>query len=112
MPRRSKRAGRQQFSKPVKIEVGILTADPKVEIKDGLQAHFGEDSVSISLRYYQSRCECFSDWEKPELKKFSATIKKISGYTADVLKKTDSLCGPQRLSRNACVIGVGWPGEV
>lgn len=59
---------------------------------DELTQHFQQDSVSISLKYYQKSCECFSKWARPELKKFASTVEKIRGYEPDQLKAAKSLC--------------------
>jgi hypothetical protein len=90
MGKKSARNGRNTFS-PVRIESGALPSTPRIQAPD-IGRHFHQGRVSISLRYYQSSCECFSDWEKAELKKFTNTIKKISGYSSDLLQKTLSLC--------------------
>ena len=50
------------------------------------------DKVSVSLRYYQSKCECFSDWKQLELKSFSQTIEKMKGYTTIMLCAKNNLC--------------------
>ena len=99
MPKRSRRHGQQKSSK-VEIKTGVVPGAPIVDLSK-VQTHLNGESVSISLRYFQSSCECFSDWEKHELKKFSATIKKIRGYNAELLKRTLNLCD----------IHKGKPGE-
>ena len=50
------------------------------------------DKVSVSLRYYQRSCECFSHWTAQELKAFSLMIEKILGYTAAALLGKKNLC--------------------
>lgn len=50
--------------------------------------HFDDKNVSVSLKYYKNRCECFSKWKPKELKKFSGTLEKINGYTVDQLKNS------------------------
>jgi hypothetical protein len=79
-------------------------APPEPRISDDdLAGHFVKESVSISLKYYLSSCECFSDWQARELKKFTGTIEKISGYDVDQLQRTKSLCdshkGPPSYAR-------------
>ena len=37
--------------------------------------------ISIDLKYYHSKSECFSDWQKDELKKFSRFLNKVQGMT-------------------------------
>lgn len=69
--------------------------DPVVS-PDDLEKHFTLESVSISLKYYSRSCECFSDWDSRDLKKFSATLEKISNYAAEQLQKTKPLCDSHR----------------
>lgn len=57
-----------------------------------LAPHLESGSVSVSLRYYQRRCECFSAWKSQELKYFSSTIDKIRGYSAKMLIAKKNLC--------------------
>lgn len=54
------------------------------------------EGVSISLKYYREETECFSDWQASEMKKFSATIKKISSLSASALKGYKPLCVPHK----------------
>jgi hypothetical protein len=48
--------------------------------------------VSISLRYFRKQTECFSVWQKGDLKKFSGLIEKIRDYDERSLKSS-ALCG-------------------
>ena len=64
--------------------------------EDQLSMYFQQDSVSISLKYIQKSCECFSKWQRPELKKFTSTIEKIRGYAPAQLRGTKSLCDMHR----------------
>ena len=57
-----------------------------------LAAHLDARSVSVSLRYFRRECECFSAWTGEELKKFSSTLEKIRGYTAELLVTNTKLC--------------------
>ncbi|HEY5064328.1 MAG TPA: hypothetical protein VIJ04_05785 [Xanthobacteraceae bacterium] len=59
---------------------------------DILSRHFNAQSVSISLKYYMKSCECFSEWQNRDLKKFSSIIEKIGGYTPELLQGTYNLC--------------------
>src|ERR1700752_2794526 len=77
---------------PTELEIEE-PAPPEPEVsEDDLARHFVKESVSISLKYYLSSCECFSDWQPRDLKKFTGTIEKISGYDVDLLQRTKSLC--------------------
>lgn len=40
-----------------------------------------DSTVHIGLKYYDANHECFSKWEKPELKELSKFVKKLSNYT-------------------------------
>lgn len=60
----------------------------KPYIVDYLGLDKSEDSpVYISLKYYDSGFECFSDWTSQELKSFSDLIKKLSKTTWDRIKR-------------------------
>lgn len=63
-----------------------------VKLSGSIIDHFPNDSVSISLKYYRVTCECFSAWQKNELKKFSTTIDKINGYSPQLLQGNPNLC--------------------
>lgn len=79
-------------AEPLIVEVEDV--DPK-ELNvsaDDLSIHFTKESVSISLKYFMKSCECFSEWQIKELKKFSAILEKISGYSPDLLRKAKPLC--------------------
>ena len=88
MVKRSKSSGKATFPQ---IKVGGPARTIRINA-DNLETHLNVEHVSISLRYFQRSCECFSKWEKPELKKFSATIDKLLGYGPNLLTKTSSLC--------------------
>lgn len=89
MAKKSIKNGQRSFPQ-IKVE----TTDPSKIVIDAnkLESHFTDDNVSISLRYYKKSCECFSDWKKDELKKFSATIDKLSKYSISQLKGHKPLC--------------------
>ncbi|HEY0033779.1 MAG TPA: hypothetical protein VGB81_10990, partial [Devosia sp.] len=52
--------------------------------------------MSISLKYYREETECFSEWQAGELKKFSATIKKVGQMDSSTLKGHKPLCVPHK----------------
>lgn len=66
-------------------------AEPTVG-EASLAPHLGAGSVSVSLRYYHRKCECFSSWKASELKSFSSVIEKIRGYNAKMLCAKKNLC--------------------
>lgn len=39
-----------------------------------LSKHFSEDRVSVSLKYYSGKTQCFSEWNQKELKKLTSII--------------------------------------
>lgn len=69
----------------LKIVTGTGVVEPiRVEIPQELAEHFGPN-VSISLRYYQKKPECWSDWAK-ELKGFTKVIGLLREQTSDQVK--------------------------
>ncbi|MHA4737771.1 MAG6450 family protein [Dyadobacter sp. MSC1_007] len=46
----------------------------------GLETNTDGDP-SVSLKYYQASHQCFSEWDKDELKAFSSFIEKVSNLT-------------------------------
>jgi hypothetical protein len=50
----------------------------------------------IALKHYNSNCECFSDWSKKELKRFSQFNKKLSNTTWEniIAKHSGFKCKP------------------
>lgn len=95
------RSGRTRPITPPLIEELKGEEDPVVVAAD-IRRHFRAESVSISLKYYMAKCECFSQWEKNDLKKFSQLIVKIKGYAVNQLQSS-SLCekhkGPPKRDR-------------
>lgn len=74
-------------SKSFQIDPGVADDAPIVEAMphdDGL--------VSVNLKYFQKSCECFSKWQKDELKAFSGWIEKISLRTEEQIKSTTKTC--------------------
>ena len=51
-----------------------------------------EKTVGVNLKYYRSKFECFSEWQKKELNQFSKWIKKISGRTEAEITSTTKTC--------------------
>lgn len=89
MPTESESSGPTE---PLIVEADDVDALELNVSGDDLSTHFTEESVSISLKYFMKSCECFSEWQQKELKKFSATLEKISGYSAELLRKAKPLC--------------------
>lgn len=90
MGKGSKKPGRvpsYQISSQINAEAKKASID-----FTSLNAHFSVDNVSISLRYYKKSCECFSDWTKQELKKFSLTVEKLNKYNVHQLINHKPLC--------------------
>jgi hypothetical protein len=88
MPAESIKDGESQ-SEP---EFGPEVESPEPIVTETELNQHSSGAVSVNLRYYMHRCECFSDWQNRELKKFSNTLEKIRGYTSATLKVNSSLC--------------------
>lgn len=71
-------------------EVTDVVSDPTLAEGDILAHSRGQ--VSINLRYYLEKCECFSEWQKRDLQKFTATIGKLKNYTYLKLRVNENLC--------------------
>ena len=89
MEKKSKKRGKAQS---FQVKSGMSAAVPIVNVgAEDISRHLDKDHASVSLRYYQKSCECFSDWVKHELKKFSQTIDKMRNQSVDSLKSNASL---------------------
>jgi hypothetical protein len=93
MAKKSEKHGRSDRFKIKEEEVKITPLDFE---KGKLES--APEGVSISLKYYREETECFSAWQSGEMKKFSATIKKISSIPASQLKGYKPLCVPHKNS--------------
>ena len=75
-------------------EFKIKQEEPKLTAidleKDKLASE--DEGVSVSLKYFRSGTECFSDWNSAELKKFSTTVGKVKKFTAKQLTGYKALC--------------------
>lgn len=49
--------------------------------------HLADENVSISLKYYHRKSECWSDWQQRELKDLSGTIEKLRNVSVAQLKQ-------------------------
>jgi hypothetical protein len=92
----AKRLGNRGKKQSFKIKEDEPRVTPLDLEKNKLESH--DEGVSISLKYYRDETECFSAWQSAEMKKFSATIKKVSGFTASKLKSYSALCVPHKHS--------------
>lgn len=101
MPKESGKSGKNHSLTPKFGDESETDIEPSITIND-IEKH-STGAVSINLRYYYNKCECFSQWQSAELKKFSGTIEKIRGYTFDTLRVNKTLCeihrGPPKASR-------------
>lgn len=60
---------------------------------DPLLDHFADGFVSVSLKYYNKNCECFSDWrDKKLLKGFVSLLEKLSERTPEQVRANTNLC--------------------
>lgn len=64
---------------------GTDSSDLIIRTKD-LLGHFQEDRVSISLKYYKRSVECFSEWQRDDLKQFSLVNEKFGDRTFEQAK--------------------------
>lgn len=76
----------------------IKEDEPKLTPIDLEKVKLGSNTegVSISLKYYREETECFSDWQAPELRKLSSTIKKVGQIASEALKGHKPLCEPHK----------------
>ena len=52
----------------------------------GRKKHIQNDeAISISLKYYRFETECFSEWNRNDLKQFTSTINKLRGMTVSTV---------------------------
>lgn len=86
-----------------RIVVRSDDAPKTLPISEELQKFLLAAGVSISLKYYDSSCECFSKWKSQELKGFSSLIDKIAQLGVSQLKSGTKYCdmhaGPSKLKR-------------
>lgn len=98
----------------IKAEIQADLTSASIDVSQ-LAIHLDKNHVSISLRYFKKSCECFSKWQRDELKKFSATIDKLSGFNASQLMRYLPLCdihkGPPAEGRFAMPDGIS-PDQV
>ncbi|WP_425523414.1 MAG6450 family protein [Rhodomicrobium vannielii] len=74
------------------IDTAIVDADLEISIEPSLATHFSDGKVSVSLKYYTSKCECFSEWQHKELKAFSSVIDKLSARTQEQVTSSTNTC--------------------
>ena len=54
---------------------------------------FVEDGkVNVSMKYYQRKHQCLSDWQKDEINRFSNWLDKIKDWTPSQVKSTIKTC--------------------
>jgi hypothetical protein len=68
------------------IVTGDVAEPTTLVVAPGLLSHFPASGVSISLRYYQQRAECWSDWQQRDLKGFSKIIDLLRQQTVKELQ--------------------------
>ncbi len=72
-------SGDDELKEPLKIDEGFLV-------------HFSDGKISISLKYYKETCECFSKWQKKELKGLTNLIEKLRSRTFEQVRTNTKLC--------------------
>jgi hypothetical protein len=91
------------------IVTGDLAKAPgEVVIDAGLISHFRAPHVSISLKYYQQRAECWSDWQIKDLKGFSKIIEQLRQQTADQLRGRGGSGSPPCKDHKGPPVGSGF----
>lgn len=96
MARKSARAGKNS-----NYQIGRHSTNAGAVNLQQREAAPGIDGVSISLKYYRSETECFSEWSPDDLKKFSGTIAKLKQMSVNDLRFVSRLCSPHRGSPKA-----------
>jgi len=81
--------GDDEFKIPPVEDDGEIDQSLNIEINRLISSNEG---ISISLKYYQDKVECFSEWQGKDLKRFSGLISKIRNMTAAQLTGSSSLC--------------------
>ena len=57
--------------------------------------------VFISLEFYRQDIECFSQWSHADLKKFSATVRKLREVDVDTSRSKGRVCTPHMNGRRS-----------
>ncbi len=91
MARRSARAGKSS-----NFQLARPSSNGKAVDLQRRDTSSSNDGVSISLKFYRSETECFSEWRPDDLKKFSGTIAKIKQMSVNDLRFASRLCSPHR----------------
>lgn len=77
-------------SKNFKIDSNVPASADPINANKLLDAK--DDKVAVNLRYFQSSHECFSAWQKAELKAFSSFVVKLSKRTKQEVTSTTKTC--------------------
>ena len=83
----------------------VAPKEALLAVSNDLSKHFSGDKVSISLRYYHRKSECWSEWRERELKDLSAIIDKLRHLTPTQLKQGG---GPYFTSHKGPAKGAGF----
>lgn len=100
--------------RPIEIITGVEDISTvKVELQSKLAAHLGQ-RVSISLRYYQKKPECWSDWSERELKAFTKMIGQLRDQTSEEIKGRGATGSPPcKIHKGECkTSGFTRPTEI
>ncbi len=73
-----------------------------------LAPHFKEQNVSISLKYYQKKPECWSDWDSKDLKGFTKIIELLRQQSGPQLRGKGAAGSPVCKSHNGHPKGTGF----
>lgn len=66
-----------------KVLVKLTPAEAKANslLDDQAGGSYDKEAPYVSLKYFRDTFECFSDWEKDELKQFSGFLEHLRGHT-------------------------------
>jgi hypothetical protein len=77
-----------------RIEAGQSSNPSPIAAQDIPKAR--DEMVHVNLRYFEKKYECFSKWQKPELKAFSSWLGKMSNSTPSQVTSTTNTCHAHR----------------
>lgn len=96
-------------SQNFRIKSGASGEAPKVDAKQ-IDHASRDGKLSVNLKYYQKSAECFSTWQKPELKAFSNWVDKICARTEEQVTSVTQTCHAHSPGKRAA--GFNIPDDV
>ena len=77
-------------SKKYSIDTGQRENAEKITV--GFKSQSSDEPVHVNLRYFQKSNECFSAWQKTELKSFSNWLEKMASKTPSQITQVTQTC--------------------